>query len=488
MPADQNQTPYVTDLIREKNMRVTSFHMPGHKLVSPPSPELDQLWDEGLFVSDVVEIGGNVDYLHAPKGPLVEAQRLAAEAVGADRTFFLINGSTVGNQAMMMAVAGDGQKVIVPRAAHRSVHAGLVLSGAHPVYVAPEYHPKLGSPLGVSVSHVRAALAANPDAVAIHVTAPNYYGYLPDVAGLVALAHGHGIPLIVDEAHGAHLAFHPDLPKSAVQHGADLVTQSTHKTLSALTQSSMLHCNAGLVDEARLFQVLTMLQSSSPSIHLLASLDAARKRMALHGRALLTRTLELAARAREAIRQMPGLWCYGDDLVGDYGIHAYDPTKLVIRVSDLGITGFAAALKLRDEHRIGVEFSEISQIICSLSASDTDASVDQLLNGLRAIAEGGPYGQPGEHTIGMMPPARLPEIAINLRQAYFAPWKPVAFSAARGQICAESIIPYPPGIPMLLPGEVIEQEMLDYFRHLLAKGGGIVGAQDATLNTIRVIA
>lgn len=376
---DQTRAPFFDSLVGTRRRDPLSFHMPGHKFNPALLSELADFFGEGVVTGDLCEALPTVDYLHAAAGALVEAQRLAAAAVGADHTFFLINGSTVGNQAMLMTVARDGQKVIVPRAAHRSVYTGLILSGAAPIYVAPRYHPLVNFPLAVEAGAVQARLIEHPDVVAIHVTSPNYYGYLPDVGALAGMARAHRIPLLVDEAHGSHLPFHPDLPRSAVSHGADLVVQSAHKTLGALTQAAWLHLTGERVSPIALRSIVAMLQSSSPNVLLTGSLDVARRQAALHGRQLLDRALELSQRARHAIREIPGLWCYGAELIGEYGIAGHDPTKLVIRVTATGLTGKEFAAELWSRFTISVEFADPWHVICSITIADTAPKVDFLL-------------------------------------------------------------------------------------------------------------
>ncbi len=384
---DQTKMPFLEALLAERNRWQTSFHMPGHKGTLPMHPMMEDLLGGNPQPADLVAINGNIDYLHAPQGTLAEAQNLAAAAYGADHTFFLINGSTVGNVGAVMSVSGDGQSVIMMRSSHRSVYGGVVLSGAMPVYIEPEYHPQVGSPLAARLEVVRDLLTQHPNTAAVHITSPNYYGVLSNTAHIAALAHQQGAALLVDEAHGSHLNFHPNLPASATTLGADMVIQSTHKTQGALTQCSMLHCNNhGVVNLARVGQVLALLQSSSPNSILLASLDAARMQMATEGHALLERTLGLAVWAREQIQQIEGLWCYGDDLIGVGGVFAYDPTKLIIRVTDAGYNGYEAYAKLRDEYGIDCEFSDLRQVICSITVGDTQASVTKLVAALRALA------------------------------------------------------------------------------------------------------
>lgn len=482
---NQSHAPFLEKLAETRHLQPVSFHMPGHKFNPALLPEMTKLWGPGVFTSDLNECLPLIDYLHSANRELKEAQALTAEALGAEHSFFLVNGSTVGNQAMLMAAAKDGDEVILARAAHRSVYAGLILSGARPVYVPPHYHPQVGFPLAVEVSAVAECLAEHPHAAAIHITSPNYYGYVSDVASLVALAHAHNLPLLMDEAHGAHFPYHPHLPPSAVTLGADAVVQSAHKTLGAITQAAWLHLSGPRLRATHLHHILSLLQSSSPNVLLTSSLDAARHQAKLEGERLLTQALRLAEMARAAIRQIPGLWCYGAELVGEHGIAAYDPTKLVIRVSETGLTGKQFVAELWAHHRITVEFADPRHIICSISMADEAAKVELLLNALRAIAADGP--KTASPPAVQLPPSALPELILNPRQATFSRSHAVPLAEAAGEICAEQIIPYPPGVPLLVPGERLSAEMIDYLRYLLALNTNIVGPEDAQLKTVRVI-
>lgn len=484
---DQTKMPFLESLMVEKHRWQTSFHMPGHKGVMSPHPMLLDFLGGDPHPADLVEINGIIDYLHSPKGALLEAQQLASEAYGADTTFFLINGSTVGNVGSLMSASSDGQSVIMNRASHRSVYGGVVLSGAMPVYLTGEYHPQIGFPLAVSAESVLHALQSTPNASAVHITSPNYYGVISDTLTISEHAHTHGAALLVDEAHGSHLGFHEALPLSATYLGADMVIQSTHKTQGALTQASMLHVNnmQGFVNVARVGQVLSLLQSSSPSSLLLASLDAARHQMATQGRELLEQTIALSQSARESICEIEGLWCYGDDLLGKHGIYAYDPTKLIIRVADLGMTGFEAYDKLRYEYGIDGEFADVRQVICSITIGDTAQSVGKLVSALRQLAQ---EKRPAQaDVVAYHPPASLPKIAMSPRDAYYARSKAIPLAESAGQVIAENIIPYPPGIPLLVPGEVIDHERLEQMAYLTSKGSGIVGMEDKTRRMVRVV-
>jgi arginine decarboxylase len=486
---DQSALPFVQDLIRRVERPGVSFHMPGHKQAVPAHPLLRKLLGEAAFRADLSEIGG-IDYLHAPRGALRRAQQLAAQAVGADRTFFLVNGSTVGNQAAVLSVVRDGQKVLVPRNSHCSVFGALALAGAVPVYVVPSVHPLVGEPVAVDAGAAAAVAEAASGLAALHLTSPDYYGCSPDLAAFRRLARRHGIPFLVDEAHGAHFSFHKRLPTSAIRAGADLVVQSTHKTAGSLTQSSMLHWRKGRVDPSAVQQVLALLQSSSPSALLTASLDAARALMATQGETLLVQALALADQARAEIRTIPDLWCLGDDLVGKGGVAAYDPTKLLVRVADLGLTGFDAAQWLGRHRGVEVELANRWIIVCSITFADSEATVARLLAALRDLVRTRrkPAGKHPNRPSLDTPWPGLPRVAVGLREAHFASTKRVAFRAAISRICAEPVIPYPPGIPVLLPGEIIEAQIAAYIRDLMVNGASITGPEDLTLRHIRVIA
>lgn len=482
---DQTKMPFLEALLEERDRWQTSFHMPGHKGTLTLPPLMEALIGDRVLSADLVSINGNIDYLHNPLTTLAAAQELAAAAYGADHTFFLVNGSTVANVGAVMSTSGDGQSVIMMRSSHRSVYGGVVLSGAMPIYIEPEYHPQVGSPLAAHAEVVQRLLQQNPNVAAVHITSPNYYGVCSDTAAIADLAHQHGAALLVDEAHGSHLNFHHDLPASATTLGADMVIQSTHKTQGALTQCSMLHVNAGVVNLARAGQVLALLQTSSPNSILLASLDAARMQMATQGHELLERVIPLAKWAREQIQAIDGLWCYGDDLVGVGGVYAYDPTKLIIRVTDAGYNGYEAYAKLRDEYEIDAEFSDLRQVICSITVGDTEDSITKLVEALRGLAADKRPARPALNEVA--PPAGLPTIAISPRAAYYAHSRSVPIEHAVGEVVAENIIPYPPGIPLLVPGEVMEQQHLDYLRYVMREGSGVVGLEDKSIQTVRIV-
>lgn len=484
---DQRRAPFVEDLAGRIAQPRTSFHMPGHRHHVAGNPSLSGLISPDLLRSDLSEMSG-VDYLHAALGPMREAEELAAAAFGADRTFFLVNGSTGGNHAAILSAVGEGQKILLPRASHRSVLTSLILSHSVPVYIPPLYHPDLGLPLAVDITEAERLVREHPDIAAIHVTSPSYYGFTSDLPALARLADAIDVPLLVDEAHGAHFSFHPGLPVSALDAGAELVVQSSHKTLGSLTQSSMLHWRQGRVDRRRVEETVAMLQSSSPNVLLTASLDGARQLMATRGEFLLERALTVAHEALTAIRAIPGLWCYGSEVVGRGAVHDYDPTRLLVGLGDLSVTGYEAARWLQGQWGIEVEVSGRDHLLFSLSFAASPQDITLLLTALETLAT--------EHRVlesGRTPAARrnpefdIPRMRLTPREAFFASSTRRALRSASDEICAEWVIPYPPGIPVLVPGEVIDGATIDHLEQMAADGATIVGPDDPTLQSVRVV-
>ena len=457
-----------------------SFHMPGHKQrVSGMHPLAADLLGEAAIRSDVSEMGG-FDYLHAPDGAIAAAQVRAAKTFGADRTFFLVNGSTGGNLSAITAFAGDGDRVLMLRGSHRSVYTATALSGATPLYLPMVRDALLD---GWFVAEPPGGDEQMDELALIHVTRPNYYGMACDLRPYVALAERTGAVLVVDEAHGSHFGLHPDLPRSALQEGADVVVQSTHKTLGALTQASMLQVRGTRADPDRIARSLQMLQSSSPSALLTISLDLAASHIAMEGRSLMDRTLGLAQRVRSAIAGIDGLVPIGDDLL-DERITALDPTKIVVDVRALGCNGFQAARFLTAHERINVELADHRRIVCSLTIGDDDESASTLIRALTSLARS-PW------TAEQQPDAALPAIPPMVetpRRALQLPTRVVSLSGGMDRTCAEYVIPYPPGIPIVVPGERLTAEVLASIQSFRRVGSRIVGPVDATGQRLHVLA
>lgn len=463
------------------------FHTPGHKQGSSIDPELLDLVGRNVFRIDLTELP-EVDNLHDPDGVIRDAQALAAQAYGVDHTFFLCNGSTSGNDTMILSVCDPGDKIIIPRNAHKSILGGIILAGAVPIYVQPTWDVELGIAHGITPDSVEAALVANPDAKAVVLVHPNYYGGVVDIAAIADIAHRYGKPLLVDEAHGPHLHFHPDLPLSATAAGADMVVQSTHKIISGMTQASMLHVRDGFVDVKRVHNVLQLLQSTSPSYVLLASLDCARRQMALHGKELLDRTIALAESARTRLNAIPGIHCFGREICGTPGLYDLDVTKLTIQVSGLGLAGFDAIDLLNERFGIQSEMATLYNVLEIVTIGNTERDLDRLVDAVRTLSE-------EAHAKGIRIPDAwenpplpwLPEAVLSPREAFFAPVRRIPFQESPGQICAEIISPYPPGIPILAPGERITREHVEYLQLIHAHGAFINGPEDVRLATIKVV-
>jgi arginine decarboxylase len=420
-----------------------------------------------------------LDSLFSPEGVIQQAQELAAAAFEAERTWFLANGSTCGVEAAVLAVCGPGDKILVPRNAHRSVVSALILSGAVPVYLTPSYDPTWDLAHGVDPATVAAALADHADAKAVLIVSPTYHGVCADVAAIATLTHRHGIPLLVDEAHGPHFAFHPDLPTPALAAGADLVVQSAHKVLGALTQSALLHVRGSRLDCDRITQALALTQSTSPSYLLLASLDGARQQMATEGFDLWQQTLAAADEVRSHLADLPGLRLLGArDLPPGQTL---DRSRLTVAVNDLGLTGFQADESLHETWQVTAELPTLNHLTFLLGWGNSPADLAQLQAGLGALSR-----QPGHpRQIAPLLPA-VPRSGLTPRQAFFAPRQTCAAAAAVGQLSAELICPYPPGIPWLWPGEEITAESLAGLGQILAAGGIVTGCTDSSLQTVQV--
>jgi arginine/lysine/ornithine decarboxylase len=500
---DQQETPLVRALKACVNRVHAPFYTPGHKRGQGAPERLKALLGSQMWRVDLPELP-DLDNLFAPQAAIQQAQELAAEAFGADRTWFLVNGSTSGVIAAILATCSPGDKIILPRNCHQSVISGLVLSGAVPVFVNPAYDPQLDLAHSLTPSAVAAALQRHPDAKAMMLVYPTYYGVCGDIAAIAHLAHQHGIPLLVDEAHGPHFAFHADLPLAALAAGADLVVQSTHKVLSALTQAAMVHLQGDRIEPERVSKALQLVQSSSPSYLLLASLDAARWQMATQGQTLLERTLTLADQARSQLSQIADLSVLGPEQAGSPGFLALDRTRLTVTVSGLGLDGFTADQILHTELGVTAELPSLQHLTFVISLGNTAEDIDQLVKAFQQLAErfrGGQWsavsGQRSavsgqQSAVSGQHPAdacndSMPILAISPQQAFFATTETVAVQQAVNRISAELICPYPPGIPTLMPGEVVTEAAIATLQTVLAAGGQITGCSDPSLQHLRVI-
>jgi arginine/lysine/ornithine decarboxylase len=473
----QFRTPLFDAMVSLAEAKKVSFHTPGHKSGKGISTRFRKFVGSKIFAIDLTTLD-EVDCLQKPVGVIKEAQELAAEAHGADRSFFLVNGTTVGNHAMILSAVRPGDEVLVARNAHKSILAGIILSGASPRFFLPSFDADLGIAVNVSAAATRAAMAAHPRARVVTVTSPNYYGIAADVPAIATAARGAGKILLVDEAHGPHLHFHPALPTSAVDAGADLTVQSTHKIVGGMTQASMLHLRGTAVDPARVAGALQMLQSTSPSYILMASLDLARMQMATEGRKLLAKAIALAEEARERINRIAGLRCLSARQVESWGDFRLDVTKLTISVKGLGLTGYAASALLNTDFGIQVEMADLFNVLVIVSIGDRRDDLDRLVSGLELLARRPLGGEERSRDIPTVPPVQEARLICSPREAYFAPHTFVPLARAAGRVSADIITIYPPGIPILVPGEEISRTAVDYLRLLGARGARIDGVLD----------
>lgn len=486
---NQNQIPLLEALKLCATRPHAAFYTPGHKRGEGISQTLADFFGKAVFGADLTELV-DLDNLFAPQGVIQQAQQLAAEAFGASKTWFLINGSTCGVEAAILATCGTGDKIILPRNVHSSAIAGLILSGAMPIFVNPEYDPVLDIAHSITPSAVQSALQQHPDAKAVLVVYPTYYGVCGDLSAIAHITHQYNIPLLVDEAHGAHFAFHPELPTPALATGADLTVQSIHKTLGAMTQASMLHIQGNRIDSDRISKALQLLQSTSPSYLLLASLDAARQQMSLHGKLLMSRTLQLAESARMRISQIPGLSTpLFVSKEKSLSFVALDKTRLTVTVSNLGLTGFEAEEILDEKLGVTAEFASMQHLTFIISLGNSHADIEQLVQGFTTLAQ--EYRQNNlvkksqilENSVGILNHT----LYLSPREAFFAGSEILPVEQTSDRICAEIVCPYPPGIPVLMPGEVITETALEYLRQIQTMGGFISGCTDASFCTLKVV-
>ena len=477
---------------------VLAFHTPGHKQGAGTHALLRELVTEAGLREEVSLMEG-LDDLHEPTGCIEEAQELAAALYGADAAFFAVNGTTGAIHAMLVAALSPGDAVLVPRNVHRSVFGGLVLADARPVYIEPIVDEEIGLAHGLSTEAVREACRLHPKAKALLLVSPTYYGVASDVRAIAEIVHEAGMALLVDEAHGAHLAFSDDLPESAIAAGADLVAQSTHKLLGAMTQASLLLLREERIEKERVQRAMSLLTSTSPNYLLLASLDIARLQMAEVGAAHLARAVGLARKLRREVNATPGLFSFGEERMGGAGAFALDPLKLTVTVTGLGLTGAEAAHILRHEHKIEAELFDAQNVLFLLTYADTEESAGRLLAALRSLAQrrtaqsataaaaaiAVPDGGKAQVTVRL--PA-APPVALPPREAFYRRSVPCRLREAAGRIAAETIAFYPPGIPVICTGEVFTAEVCRYIEAMAAAGLKVTGAADASLWTLRVVA
>jgi arginine decarboxylase len=487
-PSEQPTAPYLDAVVAYGFRGPGRFHVPGHKGGPGADPGLRYALGDRALAIDIPQDIHGVDLGPRPT-PYERAEALAAEAHGAARTWFLTNGATQGNHALCLALAPLGTHVVAQRNSHASIVDGLVLSGGLPSFVAPAYDSELGMAHGVTPEALDAALAADPSARVAFLVSPTYYGMAADVAALADVAHRRDVALVVDQSWGPHFGFHPDLPESALRLGADAVLTSTHKIVGSLTQSAMLHvAPTGRIDPADVGRAIRLVRSTSPSSLLMASLDGARRQLAVHGEALLHETLAAARATREKLATTPGIVTIADDFVGRDGVAAYDPLRLVLDTRATGRTGYEVADALRNAYDVQPELATVATIVCVLGVGQPADALVRFAGDVDEIVKR--IIKPGEPVQALVrgPGALSNEMVVAPRDAFLGVSEVVALDDAIGRISCESIAGYPPGIPALLPGERITTDTASYLRELVESGARLHGAADPTMRTVHVLA
>ncbi|WP_329792448.1 ornithine decarboxylase [Lentzea sp. DG1S-22] len=482
---DQNRAPVLEALQAYRERGYTPFTPPGHRQGRGADPRVLDVLGEDVFAADVIPVNG-LDDRTSSQGVVEHAQQLMAEAVDADQAFFSTCGSSLSVKSAMLSVAGPHEKIIVPRHAHKSVISALILSGVSPVWLSPHWDAErhLSHPPGPE--DVRELFEAEPEAKGMLLVTPNDYGTCGDIAAIAEVCHSFGKPLIVDEAWGAHLPFHPDLPQWGMDAGADVVVTSVHKSGAAVEQSSVFHLQGDLVDPNVLKAREDLLATTSPTSIVYATLDGWRRHMVQHGEELLTAALALAHATRDSINDLPGLRVMGEaEFIGKGLAHALDPLKMTIDVSGLGISGYQATDWLREHQRVTLGLSDHRRVVAHFTHADDHRTAAILLEALSALVKA---DLPAPPQVDLPSPDELQlETAMLPRDAFFAEVEQVGAEQAVGRISAEVVTPYPPGAPAVLPGEVITQEVVDYVRSGLDAGMTLPDPSDPELKSFRVV-
>lgn len=476
----QKRAPIYEALESFKRKRVVPFDVPGHKR-GRGNPELMQLLGEKCVSLDVNSMKP-LDNLCHPVSVIKEAEELTADAFGAADAYLMVGGTTSAVQSMILSVCQAGDKIILPRNVHKSVINALVLCGAIPVYVNPEVNQKLGISLGMEVEKVRQAIEENPDAVAVFINNPTYYGICSDIKTITEMAHAHGMKVLADEAHGTHLYFGEDLPMSAMEAGADMAAVSMHKSGGSLTQSSILLLNKN-VNSNYVRQIINLTQTTSASYLLLSSLDISRRNLALRGRESFAKVRDMAEYARGEINSIGGYYAYGKELVNGNSVFDYDVTKLSVYTRDNGLAGIEVYDLLRDEYDIQIEFGDISNILAYISIGDRIQDIERLVGALADIER-----LYKKDSTGLLSGEYIsPRVVMSPQKAFYSDKVSLPVEASAGKVCAEFVMCYPPGIPILAPGEMITEEIVQYILYAKEKGCSMQGTEDSAVEHLMVL-
>lgn len=477
---DQKRAPIYEALQALRRKRVVPFDVPGHKR-GRGNPELVKLLGEQCVGLDVNSMKP-LDNLCHPVSIIRDAENLTAEAFGAAHAFLMVGGTTSAVQSMILSVCKAGDEIILPRNVHKSAINALVLCGARPVYVEMSVQDRIGIALGMENEKLKAAIKKHPYAVAVLVNNPTYYGICSDLKEIVQIAHQHQMKVLVDEAHGTHLSFHEELPISAMQAGADMAAISMHKSGGSLTQSSILLTGKKMNPE-HVRQIINLTQTTSASYLLLSSLDISRRNLALRGRESFDKVMMMAEYARNEINQIGGYYAYGRELVDGKSVYDFDVTKLSVHTQGIGLTGIEVYDLLRDEYDIQIEFGDIGNILAYISIGDRIQDIERLVGALADIRR--LYQRDGKDLIGGE--YIQPEVILSPQEAFYRPRKMLPIKESAGNVCGEFAMCYPPGIPILAPGELITQEIVEYILFAKDRGCSLQGTEDPNVEYLNVI-
>lgn len=476
----QLSAPVYEALEAFRKKRVAPFDVPGHKR-GRGNPELRELLGEKCVNLDVNSMKP-LDNLCHPVSVIRDAEQLAADAFGAAHAFFMVGGTTSSVQSMVLSSTKAGDKIILPRNVHKSVINALVLNGAIPVYINPEVDRRLGISLGMEISEVEKAIKENPDAKAILVNNPTYYGICSDLRSIVKIAHEHNMLCLVDEAHGTHFYFGPNMPVNAMAAGADMASVSMHKSGGSLTQSSLLLTGPN-VNWEYVSQIINLTQTTSASYLLLSSLDISRRNLYMRGESSFAKVAEMAQYAREEINSIGGFYAYGSELKNGGSIYDFDITKLSVYTRDIGLAGIEVYDLLRDEYDIQIEFGDIANILAYISIGDRIQDIERLVGALADIKR--LYSR--DPSLMLKTEYIAPKVVVSPQEAFYAKDESLPLRETAGRICSEFVMCYPPGIPILAPGEVITKEIIEYIIYAKEKGCSMQGPEDPEVNNINVI-
>lgn len=478
---NQNKTPLFDALKELRDRNMTHFDVPGHK----KGKGITQLVD--YFGTAMLECDVNsmlcLDNLSKPTSVIKDAEKLLAKAFESENSFFLVNGTSSGVQAMILSACNPGDKIILPRNVHKSAVNALILSGAVPIYIKPEISIEHGMAMGITIDSLKEAISNNPDAKAVFIINPTYYGITSELKEIINISHLNNMAVLVDEAHGTHFYFSKKLPDSAMALGADMSAVSLHKTGGSLTQSSALLLNEGIIKKNTVKTILNLFQTTSASYLLMSSLDVARQNLAINGESILNEVIIISENARSLINEIPGMKCFGKELIGQPSVYNYDVTKIAVNVSGIGLTGFQVYDILRDEYNIQIELGDVYNILAIVSLGDCEKSLNNLVEALRDISKNCKkeilnieHYKSMDHFVILSP-----------RKAFYAKKITVKLENSIGKISGESIMAYPPGIPVVTPGEKITKEIIEYIKLLKSNRTLITDSEDPNVDTIRVL-